>query len=77
MIDFEISAKGKLSVYRSCPVCSSWLKKGSNLRSDRFLKQKQKVDGSWYHTSRAGRGLHKIAMVTLSKSFNPLSIKSR
>ena len=61
MIDFQISAKGKLSVFRSCPECLRFLAPDSNLRQDRFLKQKQKKDGSWYHTAQAGRALHKIA----------------
>ena len=61
MITFEISTRGNLSVYRNCPVCSSWLREDSNLRSDRFLKQKQRVDGSWYHTSPSGRALHKMS----------------
>jgi hypothetical protein len=65
MIDFQISAKGKLSVFRICPKCDAYLigraGEGSNLRQNQFLKQKLKLDGSWYHTSPGGRCLHKIS----------------
>ena len=65
MIEFQISTKGKLSVFRVCPDCDAYLieraGEGSNLRQNQFLKQKQKKDGSWYHTTRAGRSLHKMS----------------
>ena len=59
MIEFQVSAKGKLSVFRACPICFTFLALDSNLRQDRFLKQKQRKDGAWYHTSPGGRILHK------------------
>ena len=67
MIEFVISGDfKKLSVFRSCPDCDTYLawKYGENcgLRRDRFLKQKQKKDGSWFHTTQAGRSLHKISI---------------
>ena len=59
MIDFVISPTGKLSVYRVCPICDAMLSSDSNLRDDNKLRQKQRKDGSWYHTSKWGRTLHK------------------
>jgi hypothetical protein len=67
MIEFMINlGTGNLSTYRSCPTCDAYLVwrcgEETNLRMNQFLKQKEKKDRSgWYHTTQAGRSLHKIS----------------
>ena len=58
-IDFN---SGKLNVYKSCDICEGFYKIHSNLRTESRLALKQKIDGSFYHTSTVGHKIHKLAI---------------
>ena len=57
-----LSEKG-LAHYRDCPICLEFYESHPSLTIDsKKLEQKQKKDGTWYHTSRWGRSIHKMAI---------------
>lgn len=53
---------GKLSLFRDCPTCQKYYQSHPSLVSDVRLRTKKRADGSWYHTSRYGRAIHKLAL---------------
>lgn len=54
---WEISEKG-LSEFRNCLICTDTLEGHPTLNVKNVLKQKRGKT-KWYHTTRAGRILHK------------------
>ena len=63
LVEYRIDLNsGKLDVYKSCDICEKFYKIHSNLRTESRLALKQKVNGSWYHTSTIGRKIHKLAI---------------